>query len=261
MTKVYFSTVFFQKYTRGHIIQRSEISYNISRVPDYVKKCLYVCWFMTLQDPPLAFKIETENYQYFNKDVYKAFTKTGSYIEYIVWPPLLLHAGGPLLAKGVAQCILSSKQDKKVDSHETSNRHVERGFHNEPKEAWTAPTVTTVSGSLHLSLGTSFSWTQSPTDPTYSSGGDGSQQFGTNVTPSSTISRSAEADVQWLDEMFQRNAVALDKTNKNSNAVTSRSRNSNSANQPSSRASAQSSKTYKYSPNFLPEYSRGDYYK
>ena len=216
---------------------------------------------MTLQDPPLAFKIETENYQYFNKDVYKAFTKTGNYVEYIVWPPLLLHAGGPLLAKGVAQCFLSSKQDTKVDSHETSNRHVERGFHNESKRAWTAPTVTTVSESLHPSLGASVSWTQSLTNPTYSSGGDGSQQFGTNVTASSTISRTVEADVQGPYEMFQGNAVALDKTNKNSNAVTSRSRNSNGANQSSSRASAQINTTYNSSSNYQPRYNLGNYYK
>ena len=39
----------------------------------------------------------------FNKELFKEYTRRGKYIDYIVWPALLLHSDGPLLGKGVAQ--------------------------------------------------------------------------------------------------------------------------------------------------------------
>ena len=39
----------------------------------------------------------------FNKLLYKAYTKRGTFIEFVVWPALLLNENGPLLCKGVAQ--------------------------------------------------------------------------------------------------------------------------------------------------------------
>jgi hypothetical protein len=35
--------------------------------------------------------------------VFKTYTKSGEFVDYIVWPPLYLHENGPLLCKGVAQ--------------------------------------------------------------------------------------------------------------------------------------------------------------
>jgi hypothetical protein len=39
----------------------------------------------------------------FDTSVFKAYTKSGKFVDYIVWPPLYLHENGPLLCKGVAQ--------------------------------------------------------------------------------------------------------------------------------------------------------------
>lgn len=39
----------------------------------------------------------------FRKDVYKEYTKSGRYLDYVVWPVMFLHEGGPILVKGVAQ--------------------------------------------------------------------------------------------------------------------------------------------------------------
>jgi hypothetical protein len=39
----------------------------------------------------------------FNADMYKAYTVSGTHVDFVVWPPLLLHEHGPILAKGVAQ--------------------------------------------------------------------------------------------------------------------------------------------------------------
>lgn len=38
-----------------------------------------------------------------NRDVYQPHTRSGTHVDYVVWPALLLHEGGPVLAKGVAQ--------------------------------------------------------------------------------------------------------------------------------------------------------------
>lgn len=41
----------------------------------------------------------------FDKDVYRYYTKSGNYINFIIWPALLLYKNGPVLVKGVAQGI------------------------------------------------------------------------------------------------------------------------------------------------------------
>jgi hypothetical protein len=39
----------------------------------------------------------------FDKDSFKEYTCRGKYLDFVVWPALFLHKGGPLLNKGVAQ--------------------------------------------------------------------------------------------------------------------------------------------------------------
>jgi hypothetical protein len=39
----------------------------------------------------------------FDKDSFKEYTCRGTYMDFVVWPALFLHKGGPLLNKGVAQ--------------------------------------------------------------------------------------------------------------------------------------------------------------
>lgn len=58
---------------------------------------------LQVQDPPVSFAAMTGEGSVFNTDLYKAYTRSGPYIAYVVWPPLLLHDNGPVLTKGVAQ--------------------------------------------------------------------------------------------------------------------------------------------------------------
>lgn len=39
----------------------------------------------------------------FDKDKFKDYTRRGCFLEYVVWPAILLYKDGPLLSKGVAQ--------------------------------------------------------------------------------------------------------------------------------------------------------------
>lgn len=57
---------------------------------------------MCIQDPPVVIDLEIRQDQPFC-NLYKAYTKSGPTVEYVVWPALFLHQGGNLLCKGVAQ--------------------------------------------------------------------------------------------------------------------------------------------------------------
>ncbi|XP_060589655.1 cilium assembly protein DZIP1L-like isoform X1 [Ruditapes philippinarum] len=70
----------------------------------YIAKCVDICWSMCQHEPPVFFDLpETNGETCLDVNVYKPYTKSGKYIDYIVWPPLYLYMGGPLLGKGVAQ--------------------------------------------------------------------------------------------------------------------------------------------------------------
>ncbi|XP_063413239.1 uncharacterized protein LOC134695757 isoform X2 [Mytilus trossulus] len=73
----------------------------------YFQKCLEICWYFVIQDPPLYLDIRPLEGNLLNKDTHKEYTKSGSTIKYAVWPALYLHCTnnekGPLLAKGVVQ--------------------------------------------------------------------------------------------------------------------------------------------------------------
>ena len=71
-----------------------------------------LCWLMVCQDPPVALECSKNN-----MDLYRAYTKSGDTVDYIVWPSLLLHDDGPLLYKGVAQL----KFDKSSDENSPNN--------------------------------------------------------------------------------------------------------------------------------------------
>ncbi|XP_056012694.1 putative golgin subfamily A member 6-like protein 3 isoform X2 [Ostrea edulis] len=68
----------------------------------YAETCASLCWFMCVQDPPV-YVDPTMPKGNFNSDKYRGYTKTGNEYKYLVWPPLYLHKGGPMLGKGVAQ--------------------------------------------------------------------------------------------------------------------------------------------------------------
>ena len=60
---------------------------------------------MAVQSPPVHIHFEDKNKKKikFDNEKYKAYTKSGAEVDYVVWPPLYLHEGGSLLSKGIAQ--------------------------------------------------------------------------------------------------------------------------------------------------------------
>lgn len=67
----------------------------------YSDNCVKLCWFMCLQDPPVVMMADITPES--TKDHFRAYTRSGPYLGFIVWPALFLHKDGPLLYKGVAQ--------------------------------------------------------------------------------------------------------------------------------------------------------------
>lgn len=69
----------------------------------YIQKCLKVAWLMCIKSPPMAVADIPQAGDAFSFLLYKQYTHKGPYIDYIVWPALLLHDNGPVVSKGVAQ--------------------------------------------------------------------------------------------------------------------------------------------------------------
>jgi hypothetical protein len=68
----------------------------------FIMKCLHMAWMMVVQSPPMTFKT-CEADERFDKSMFKEYTKRGSYVDFMVWPVLLLEKDGQVVAKGIAQ--------------------------------------------------------------------------------------------------------------------------------------------------------------
>ena len=73
----------------------------------FVEECVTICWLMSIQDPPVVLGPDVKHSEPFNGELYKAYTKTGPRVDYLVWPAVFLHEGGSILCKGVAQGLPS----------------------------------------------------------------------------------------------------------------------------------------------------------
>ncbi|KAL4230262.1 hypothetical protein ACF0H5_010648 [Mactra antiquata] len=69
----------------------------------YITKCVELCWYMRVQDPPVVLSWSTPIDKTFDTDMYRGYLKNGTHVEYVVWPAMYLCEGGPTLSKGVAQ--------------------------------------------------------------------------------------------------------------------------------------------------------------
>ncbi|KAL3879284.1 hypothetical protein ACJMK2_031586 [Sinanodonta woodiana] len=69
----------------------------------YIDACVELCWLMVIHDPPVVIETPASKDSAFDTNTYRAYTTTGSKIDFVVWPALRLHQGGALLTKGVAQ--------------------------------------------------------------------------------------------------------------------------------------------------------------
>ncbi|XP_052792383.1 uncharacterized protein LOC128226515 [Mya arenaria] len=72
---------------------------------EYVHLCVKVCFLMAVNDPPVIIECPNRGKPdiKFNREEFKEYTTRGPFLAFYVWPLIRLHAGGPLLSKGVAQ--------------------------------------------------------------------------------------------------------------------------------------------------------------
>ncbi|XP_065932593.1 uncharacterized protein [Magallana gigas] len=68
----------------------------------YAEACATLCLYMCVQDPAVYIDSDVPKGK-FDKDKYRAYTKSGAEYAFLVWPPLFLHKEGPMLGKGIAQ--------------------------------------------------------------------------------------------------------------------------------------------------------------
>ena len=76
----------------------------IPTLKPFIKKCLLTCWMMIVQNPPMCIQTDTPGAKV-KMELFKFYTTSGPYVDYIVWPALLLYEGGPVVCKGVVQGI------------------------------------------------------------------------------------------------------------------------------------------------------------
>ncbi|XP_033742796.1 uncharacterized protein LOC117329155 [Pecten maximus] len=75
----------------------------IKACEQFIKETVLYVWMMRVQDPPVHIEWEFSHGEKFDHDRLRSYTKGGDSVDYVVWPILYLHKGGPMLAKGVAQ--------------------------------------------------------------------------------------------------------------------------------------------------------------
>ncbi|XP_076070172.1 uncharacterized protein LOC143041919 isoform X3 [Mytilus galloprovincialis] len=68
---------------------------------EYVEICVNLCYHVAVQDPPMV--IDFKPGKNFDKQLWKEYTRSGTEVEYVVWPALYLYKGGPIMSKGVVQ--------------------------------------------------------------------------------------------------------------------------------------------------------------
>ncbi|XP_053399061.1 uncharacterized protein LOC123556867 isoform X2 [Mercenaria mercenaria] len=84
-------------------------------IEDFVKESFELLWLMVIQDPPVVFCPIAEKGDVLDLDIYKSYKTTGRYSTFTVFPALLLHEDGPVLAMGVAEGDDQPKTRRKHD--------------------------------------------------------------------------------------------------------------------------------------------------
>lgn len=69
---------------------------------------------MSIQDPPMCMEWQFQGCK-FRRDIMRSFTKSGDKVQFVVWPALYLHDGGPLVAKAIVQGVKTEKKRKRND--------------------------------------------------------------------------------------------------------------------------------------------------
>ncbi|XP_048774623.1 uncharacterized protein LOC125679441 [Ostrea edulis] len=81
---------------------------------EYIHRCVELSWLMSIQDPPMCMEWQFQGCK-FRRDIMRSFTKSGDKVQFVVWPALYLHDGGPLVAKAIVQGVKTEKKRKRND--------------------------------------------------------------------------------------------------------------------------------------------------
>ncbi|WAR22526.1 hypothetical protein MAR_016500 [Mya arenaria] len=116
-TRKSMSTLSGENFAKEYVAKRFRelcmLSFGLSDPGPYLKKfsakCANFGWLMNVCDPPMAV-CDGKWGDEFKPDLYKAYTKSEKglkkpVVDFIVWPALHLHEGGPLVSKGIAQPV------------------------------------------------------------------------------------------------------------------------------------------------------------
>ncbi|XP_061184845.1 uncharacterized protein LOC133192856 [Saccostrea echinata] len=106
-----FSKPCYEKYIQeGFLLDKESIEElllgpikRFAKTAQFADHCVELCSSMRSIQPPVHLSASIPENRELKHDVFKAYTKSGKVIDYIVWPAMYLHEKGPLLSKGVAQ--------------------------------------------------------------------------------------------------------------------------------------------------------------
>ena len=107
-------------------------SFRYPKTIEFARKCVELCWLMAVQDPPLVFGSLPLCRDKFNADLYREYTRSGTRIDFPVWPALHLYENGPVLSKGVVEPIKESWTDNRTESR--SYRALDHYFDSENQQ-------------------------------------------------------------------------------------------------------------------------------
>ncbi|KAH3834964.1 hypothetical protein DPMN_108297 [Dreissena polymorpha] len=73
-----------------------------SQLDTYALEAAKLVWVMKVQQPPVEL-LWAEPGSRFTKETFTSYTKMGDIVDQCIWPAVLLHKGGPVMALGVVQ--------------------------------------------------------------------------------------------------------------------------------------------------------------
>lgn len=90
----------------------------------FLRKCSELFWFMYISDPQLVIECENLEGNVMDTNKFNNYDRAGTVIEFVVWPVLLLHKNGPVLAKGIVQTNRNPDKKKlcRVNDHKDEKR-------------------------------------------------------------------------------------------------------------------------------------------
>ncbi|XP_060077651.1 uncharacterized protein LOC132557173 [Ylistrum balloti] len=77
----------------------------IPRMKSYIYSCIQISWDMLLQKPPIYLDFDMVTGCQIDPEVCGVYSYRGSTVEYMVWPVVYHHHGGPVLMKGIVQAF------------------------------------------------------------------------------------------------------------------------------------------------------------